>query len=124
MIDRRGTLALLASGGAAAAAHPEPGAPAATVVALDDPRVRPIENVWIPMADGARLAARLFLPAQPAAGGAGAVLEYLPYRKRDGYRYRDDAVRPFLAANGFAFVRVDIRGTGESDRAALSGRRP
>jgi uncharacterized protein len=43
------------------------------------------------------------------------VLEYLPYRKRDVYRYRDDVAGPFLAKGGIALVRVDIRGTGDSD---------
>ncbi len=85
------------------------------IVAVDDPQVRILENVWIPMPDGSRLAARLFLPAAPRAAPAGAVLEYLPYRKRDSYRYRDNVAGPFLAKSGIALVRVDIRGTGDSD---------
>jgi putative CocE/NonD family hydrolase len=84
-------------------------------VAVDDPRVKVIENVWIPMTDGVRLAARVFLPAAASTSPAGAVLEYLPYRKRDVYRYRDDVAGPFLAKAGIALVRVDIRGTGDSD---------
>ena len=81
----------------------------------EDPQVTVIENVWIPMADGARLAARVFLPASAKTKPAGAVLEYLPYRKRDTYRYRDDVAGSFLAKGGIALVRVDIRGTGDSD---------
>ena len=70
--------------------------PAATAqVPMDDPAIRVIENVWIPMADGARPAARLFLPVTAGQVSCGAVLEYLPYRKRDGNRYRDDVVGPF-----------------------------
>jgi len=88
---------------------------ASVLVALDDPAVRVIENTYIRMADGAQLAARVFLPSSSAALACGAVLEYIPYRKRDGYRYRDDVVGPFLAKAGIALVRVDIRGTGESD---------
>jgi hypothetical protein len=84
-------------------------------VPLDDPDIKVVENVWIPMADGARLAARLFLPASAETRPAGAVLEYLPYRKRDGYRYRDDVAGAFLAKGGIALVRVDIRGSGDSD---------
>src|SRR5271156_3421251 len=90
-----------------------------SAVALDDSQVTIIENVWIPMADGARLAARIFLPASAKTKPAGAVLEYLPYRKRDAYRYRDDVAGPFLAKAGIALVRVDIRGSGDSDGAMI-----
>jgi len=88
-------------------------------VPVEDPRVRIIENVWIPMADGSRLAARVFLPRTANRTPVGAVLEYLPYRKRDAYRYRDDVAGPFLAKSGVALVRVDIRGTGDSDGAMV-----
>jgi uncharacterized protein len=90
-----------------------------SLVAVDDPQIKVIENVWIPMADGTRLAARLFLPAPAKTTPGGAVLEYLPYRKRDGYRYRDDVAGPFLAKSGIALVRVDIRGTGDSDGSMI-----
>jgi predicted acyl esterase len=39
------------------------GQPLSSFVTPDDPQVTVIEDVWIPMADGARLAARVFLPA-------------------------------------------------------------
>jgi predicted acyl esterase len=93
--------------------------PLSALVSLSDPSIEVIENLYIPMRDGTRLAARLFIPASARAHPAGAVLEYLPYRKRDGYRYRDDVVGPFLAKAGIAFIRVDIRGTGESDGAMI-----
>lgn len=70
-----------------------------------------LPTVWIPMPDGVRLAARLWLPKKPAA----AVLEYLPYRRRDGTSVRDASVYPAFAQMGFAGVRVDIRGTGDSE---------
>ena len=44
-----------------------------------------------------------------------AVLEMIPYRKRDAYRAVDDAWGPVLAAAGIAFARVDVRGTGDSE---------
>jgi len=48
------------------------------------------------------------------------VLEYLPYRKRDGYRSPRRLWRgPSLAKSGIALVRVDIRGTGDSDGAMI-----
>jgi putative CocE/NonD family hydrolase len=93
--------------------------PLSALVSLSDRGVTVIENMYIPMRDGTRLAARLFMPASANAKPAGAVLEYLPYRKRDGYRNRDDVVGPFLAKAGIAFIRVDIRGTGESDGAMI-----
>src|ERR1700733_13558817 len=90
-----------------------------SLVTPDDPQVTVLENEWIPMSDGARLAARMFLPSSAQIEPTGAVLEYLPYRKRDVYRYRDDVVGPFLAKSGIAHVRVDIRGTGDSDGSAI-----
>jgi putative CocE/NonD family hydrolase len=79
------------------------------------PGVEVIEHVWIPMGDGTRLAARIFRPATALASPVGAVLEYLPYRKRDRYRAYDDKAGTALALAGFALVRVDVRGTGDSD---------
>ncbi len=76
-------------------------------------RVREIENVFIPMADGSRLAARLFLPADGKP--APVILEYLPYRKRDFMRERDEPMHRYFAAHGYAVARVDVRGTGDSD---------
>jgi uncharacterized protein len=74
-----------------------------------------IENEWIPMPDGARLAVRLWIPDGAEAHPVPVVLEYLPYRKRDGVRRRDEATAQNLAPFGIAFARVDIRGTGDSD---------
>lgn len=44
-----------------------------------------------------------------------AILEYLPYRKNDGTVHRDAAHYPYFAGYGYAGVRVDMRGTGDSD---------
>ena len=49
---------------------------------------RMIENLFIPLPDGTRLAAKVWRPE--GAGPVPAILEYLPYRKRDGTRTRDD----------------------------------
>ena len=47
-------------------------------------RVRELEHVLIPLADGTRLAARIWLPEDAERNPVPAILEYLPYRKRDG----------------------------------------
>jgi len=77
--------------------------------------VREIENLFITLRDGTRLAARIWLPQDAERKPVPAILEYLPYRKRDGTAVRDALHHPFIAAHGYACVRVDIRGTGESD---------
>lgn len=79
--------------------------------------VRVIENVWIPLPDGARLAARVWLPKDAESDPVPALLEYLPYRKRDFMRARDEPMHHYFAGHGYASVRVDIRGSGESDGA-------
>ena len=71
------------------------------------------EHLFITLADGTRLAAKLWAPE--GAGRVPAILEYLPYRKHDGTRTRDNGLHEYLAGHGYACLRVDIRGTGESD---------
>jgi len=60
------------------------------------------------------LAARIWLPVDAEQNPVPAILEYLPYRKRDGTYERDALTHPYLAGHGYAGVRVDIRGCGES----------
>ncbi|MDK1490201.1 CocE/NonD family hydrolase [Sinorhizobium sp. 7-81] len=74
-----------------------------------------VENEWITLKDGTRLAARIWMPEGTEQNPVPAVLEYLPYRKRDGTCARDESTYPVFAAAGIAGVRVDIRGSGESD---------
>ena len=85
-------------------------------IETDLPRtVREIEHVEIPMPDGTRLAARIWMPEDAEAQPVPAILEYIPYRKNDKTLERDHARAPWLAGHGYAYVRVDIRGTGESE---------
>lgn len=77
--------------------------------------VNDIENTWITMSDGCRLAARLWLPADAGTTPVPAILEYIPYRKRDFMRRRDEGMHRWFAGHGYAAVRVDMRGSGESD---------
>lgn len=53
-------------------------------------RVQQIEHAWIPLSDGCRLAARLWLPEDAGQTPVPAILEYIPYRKRDRTRERDE----------------------------------
>jgi putative CocE/NonD family hydrolase len=82
-------------------------------------KIREIENTFIPLKDGTRLAARIWLPVDAETNAVPAILEYLPYRKRDGTCDRDALTHPYFAGHGYAAVRVDIRGTGESDGILL-----
>ena len=78
--------------------------------------VREIQHTWIPLADGTRLSARIWLPASASAENpVPAILEYIPYRKDDATAGADAARYPYFAERGFAGVRVDLRGTGDSD---------
>lgn len=77
--------------------------------------VREIENVFIPMRDGCRLAARMWLPETAEARPVPAIFEYIPYRKRDFMRARDEPMHHYLAGHGYAALRVDLRGSGDSE---------
>ncbi|MFW2588045.1 CocE/NonD family hydrolase [Sagittula sp. SSi028] len=68
--------------------------------------------VDIPVRDGCLLSARIWQPVDPAP--VPAILEILPYRKRDGTETRDATTHPVYAAHGYACLRVDLRGTGQS----------
>ncbi|MBY6113490.1 CocE/NonD family hydrolase [Mameliella alba] len=85
--------------------RPEPGQHRVTVT----------EHLWIPMPDGVRLAARLWLPEGAADDPVPAIVEYIPYRKTDMVRARDERNHPYFAANGYACLRIDMRGSGDSE---------
>jgi predicted acyl esterase len=71
---------------------------------------------WIPMPDGIRLSATLYMPENAKAGEKfPALLEYLPYRKDDATAARDYPVHAYFAEHGYVSVRVDIRGFGTSE---------
>ncbi|MFH9709438.1 CocE/NonD family hydrolase [Streptomyces luteogriseus] len=73
------------------------------------------EHVTIPMSDGVRLSAHIWRPTSSDQEPVPAVLEYIPYRKRDLTAVRDSIHHPYLAGHGYACVRVDLRGTGDSE---------
>ncbi len=67
------------------------------------------------MEDGCRLAARIWLPEEAPTTPVPAIIEYLPYRKRAGTRERDEPMHRYFAGHGYAAIRIDLRGSGESD---------
>lgn len=106
--------ALIASVSTVTAIAREPGASSTGSHA-----VREIENTWIPMPDGVRLAARIWLPELATRRRVPAIFNYCPYFARLFTRPGDDAIFPYYASHGYACVRVDIRGSGDSEGAPL-----
>ena len=86
-----------------------------TTVATFPRSVERLDPVWIPLKDGARLAARIWRPADAESIPVPAILEYIPYRRRDLTAQRDALTHPYVAGHGYACVRVDMRGSGDSD---------
>lgn len=83
------------------------------------PRPTVVRDDWIEMPDGCRLFARIVLPADAEREPVPALLELLPYRLADGTAVRDATYHPYLAGHGYAAVRVDMRGSGNSDGILL-----
>jgi putative CocE/NonD family hydrolase len=76
------------------------------------------------MRDGVRLASRIRLPKDAEAAPVPAILELLPYRQADRMRDRDEPMHAYLAGHGYASVRVDVRGTGDSEGVLLDEYHP
>ncbi|MCV3211858.1 CocE/NonD family hydrolase [Mesorhizobium sp. YC-39] len=92
------------------------GAQLSPAKARTGPRtVREIENIWIPMSDGTKIAARVWLPDDAEDNPVPVLMEYIPYRKRDSRRLHEETFHPYLASFGYACVRPDIRGSGDSE---------
>ena len=79
--------------------------------------VREIENNWIRMPDGVHLAARIWIPEGEVP--VPTIFTYSPYFARLFTRAGDDARYPYYASRGYACVRVDIRGSGDSEGVSL-----
>ena len=73
------------------------------------------EHLWIPMSDGTRLAARLWKPVDAGKHPVPGIVEMIPYRKRDLTAVRDSIHHPYMAGHGYACLRVDLRGSGDSE---------
>ncbi|MGB0867485.1 MAG: CocE/NonD family hydrolase, partial [Granulosicoccaceae bacterium] len=72
-------------------------------------------DMRIALPDGTELSARAWIPTSSDSTPVPAILEYLPYRKSDGTAARDHIMHPYFAERGYACVRVDARGCGDSD---------
>ncbi len=81
--------------------------PQAAVTETDD------MGIFLP--DGCRLSARVWMPEGATDAPVPAILEYIPYRWRDGTAARDARMHRWFAAQGYACLRVDMRGNGQSD---------
>jgi uncharacterized protein len=84
-------------------------APANTLREIEE-----LPDMGITLSDGCRLSARVWRPVDAGDDPVPVILEYLPYRKRDGTCGRDVLTHPWFAKRGYACVRVDIRGNGDS----------
>ncbi len=74
-----------------------------------------ITEVSITMSDGIRLAADIYWPAGADKKDRFPILlEYLPYRK-DENRARNYSLYSYFLEHGYLVVRVDMRGTGNSE---------
>lgn len=109
----------LASCGIRPVARPQPGG------AIDLSRIRAqvpdpkdIEFVvQAPGKDPLRLMGHYWYPAARVAAGERlpAVVEFNPYRRRDGTLYGDSTWYPYFAASGYLAFRVDLQGSGDSE---------
>src|SRR5262249_32847772 len=70
---------------------------------------------WITMADGTRLAVRIWLPEDAEQSPVPALFEQIPYRMNDAMAVTETIRMPYMAGYGYACARVDIRGAGNSD---------
>ena len=101
--------AVIADSAAPAGAGPGAGAGSSAGGKWKLPSKRPfrlVENEWVTLKDGTRLAARIWVPDGAEASPVPVVWEYLPYRKRDFERLRDTGWAEMLVPYGFAFARV------------------
>lgn len=78
-------------------------------------QVKETADLGIVLPDGCRLSARVWMPEDAMENPVPAILEFLPYRKRDGTTARDNLTHPYIAGHGYACLRVDMRGNGDSE---------
>ncbi len=94
------------------------GSDRATPVDPADLGVELRADVRVPARDGVELSVNLFLPLG-VTGRVPAILNTDPYRKDDWSAGWDLSLAAYLAAHGYAYARLDVRGTGSSGGVAL-----
>jgi len=77
--------------------------------------VRVTDHIWIPLSDGTKLAAKTWIPHSAEKNPVPAILEFIPYRKRDFEAVNDSITHGYLSGYGYACLRVDLRGAGDSE---------
>lgn len=75
--------------------------------------MRPLLDVWIPLLDGVRLSADVFLPE--TEGPFPVLVVMTPYRKDDNIAQAHRSLFSVLAQAGYASTFVDLRGSGSSE---------
>ena len=78
-------------------------------------KVEEIEHLTVEMPDGIKLSAKVWKPISKKSERFPVVLEYIPYRKRDGTHVRDALTHPYFCERGYVCMRVDLRGNGDSE---------
>lgn len=91
-----------------------PSVDAADVIETFPRSIRIIEDMRIPVADGVELSARVWLPVDAEQDPVPAIVEYVPFRHRDFTAPRDAALHPWFAGHGYASIRLELRGSGDS----------
>lgn len=71
------------------------------------------DHVELKLSDGTCLSARIWYPDKP--GKYPAILEYHPYPKRYITAQRDEIGHGYFAAHNYVSLRVDMRGSGDSE---------
>lgn len=81
--------------------------------------IKPTKIVYVPMSDGVKIAAAIYLPAEP--GKYPVLLAASPYRfDNDGapaypiFLWRETGPIDWYLKQGYAYVHMDARGTGRS----------
>jgi putative CocE/NonD family hydrolase len=77
--------------------------------------IKKVENIKIKMNDGINLSATAWMPADAYKKPVPAVFEIIPYRKNDVSAQRDLMIHPCFAEAGYISLRIDIRGSGDSE---------
>ena len=78
-------------------------------------RVREVFHTEIPMPDGCRLAARIWMPEGPRRRRCPRSSNTCPIARTIFTTARDASMQPYLAGHGYAVIRLDLRGAGDSE---------